>query len=237
MNQTLEQLIKLQIIDQRLLEIKEDMGDLPGTVETQELEIISMEDDNQQKKDRVLKIEKNIRHHEAEIEDFTTKLVKYKEQLFLVKSNKEYDAISQEIDHMKAAITESEDVQLKFEEEKTELEENIKLNTNKIETISESLSTNRADLQSALAETTIEQEDLETNRSVIFDKIESSHLNAYETLRNARDGVGMVSIMGKACGGCYSQLPPQTIIEIKENSKIINCPNCGVLQFWDGAEE
>ena len=140
MKQTLEQLIKLQEIDQRLLEIKEHMGDLPVTVETQELEVASLQSENEQKQNRIEEIEKEIRHHESEIEDFTTKLEKYKEQLFLVKSNKEYDAISQEIDHMKATITESEDVQLKFEEEKTELEENIKLNTNKIETISESLS-------------------------------------------------------------------------------------------------
>ena len=138
---------------------------------------------------------------------------------------------------MKAVITESEEKQLKFEEEKTELEENIKLNTNKIDTISESLSSNRADLQTALAETINEQKQLETNRSVIFDKIEPTYLNVYETMRNARDGIGMVSILGEACGGCYSQLPPQTVIEIKENNKIINCPNCGVLQFWDGAEE
>ena len=237
MKQTLEQLIKLQEIDQRLLEIKEHMGDLPVTVESQELEVASLQSENEQKLNRIEEIEKDIRHHEAEIEDFTIKLGKFKEQLFLVKSNREYDALSQEIDHMKAAITESEDVQLKFEEEKTELEENIKLNTNKIETTSESLTRNRTDLQSALAETTNEQEKLESNRSVIFDKIEPSYLNAYETLRNARDGVGMVSIIGRACGGCYSQLPPQTVIEIKENNKIISCPSCSVLQFWDGAEE
>ena len=237
MKQTLEQLIKLQEIDQRLLEIKEHMGDLPVTVESQELEVASLQSENEQKLNRIEEIEKDIRHHEAEIEDFTIKLGKFKEQLFLVKSNREYDTLSQEIDHMKAAITESEDVQLKFEEEKTELEENIKLNTNKIETTSESLTSNRADLQSALAETTNEQEELESNRSVIFDKIEPSYLNAYETLRNARDGVGMVSIIGRACGGCYSQLPPQIVIEIKENNKIISCPSCCVLQFWDGAEE
>ena len=73
--------------------------------------------------------------------------------------------------NMKATITKSEDVQLKFEEEKTELEENIKLHTNKIGTITESLNSNRTDLQSALAETTQEQEELESNRSVIFDKM------------------------------------------------------------------
>ena len=46
MNQKLEQLIKLQGIDHRLLEIKEFMGDLPSTVESQELELKSLETNN-----------------------------------------------------------------------------------------------------------------------------------------------------------------------------------------------
>ena len=49
--------------------------------------------------------------------------------------------------------------------------------------------------------------------------------------------IGLASILGKSCGGCYTQLPPQTVIEIKENNSIITCPSCSVLQYWDGAEE
>ena len=236
MKQTLEQLIKLQEIDQRLLEIKEHMGDLPVTVETQELEVASLQSENEQKQSRIEEIEKEIRHHESEIEDFTTKLEKYKEQLFLVKSNKEYDAISQEIDHMKGTISDSESVQITFEEEKLELEENIKLNTNKIGNVVESLTNNRSELDATMAETTHEQKKLESNRNMLYNDIEPNYLNVYETLRKARN-VGMASISGGACGGCYSQLPPQTVIEIKENKQILTCPNCGVLQFWDGAED
>ncbi len=237
MNQTLEQLIKLQEIDHRLMEIKEHMGDLPKTVESQELEIITIQSKNEQKQARIDQIDKDIRHHESEIEDFSTKLKKYKEQLFLVKSNKEYDAISQEIDHMKTTISESETVQLQFEEEKTDIEETIKLNTNKIESSSESLESNRIELQSAIAETTHEQKKLESNRNILYKDIEPTYLSQYETLRKAREGVGMTSIIGSACGGCYSQLPPQIVIEIKENKQIITCPGCSILQFWDGAEE
>ena len=237
MNQTLEQLIKLQEIDHRLMEIKEHMGDLPKTVESQELEIATIQSKNEQKQTRIDQIDKDIRHHESEIEDFSTKLKKYKEQLFLVKSNKEYDAISQEIDHMKTTISESETMQLQFEEEKIELEEGIKLNTNKIDSTSKLLTNNRTELHSAMAETTHEQEELESNRKILYKDIEPNHLNTYEKLRNARDGVGMASIIGSACGGCYSQLPPQTVIEIKENKQIITCPSCSVLQFWDGVEE
>ena len=73
MNQTLEQLIKLQEIDHRLMEIKEHMGDLPKTVEFQELEIATIQSKNEQKHTRIDQIDKDIRHHESEIEDFSTK--------------------------------------------------------------------------------------------------------------------------------------------------------------------
>jgi len=236
MNQTLEQLIKLQGIDSRLLEIREHMGDLPGTVESQESEISTLQSENTEKQDRITQIEKDIRHHEATIEDYNSKLRKYKEQLFLVTSNKEYDALNQEIDHMKTAISDSEAIQLNFEEEKAELENSITMNSGKIETIMESLTGNKAELEKALSETVHEQNELEKNKNSLQDDIESNYLNVYQRIAQARDGVGMESIIGEACGGCYSQLPPQTVIEIKQNNKIIACPGCSVLLFWDGAE-
>ena len=237
MKQTLEQLIKLQEIDLRLLEIHELMGDLPITVKSQEDEIESLNSENQLKQNKLSEVEKNIRHHIAEIDDFTSKLEKYKEQLFLVKSNKEYDAISLEIDHMKSTISNSEEVQLAFEEEKTQLEASIELNTKKIADLETLLTKNRSELDAAMAENINEQKQLESNKIILHQDIEASHLNTYEQLRGSRSGIGLVSIIDAACGGCYSQLPPQTVIEIKENNKIISCPNCSVLLFWDGPEE
>ena len=237
MNQTLEQLIKLQEIDQRLLEIKDIMGDLPSTVKIQEKDIETMEFDNEEKQIRITQIEKEMRHYEHEIEDMNTQMVKYKDQLYLVKSNKEYDSLNHEIDHMKTKISESETQLLNLIEEKDTLETTIRLNTGNIESIIESLSSNKVELKLATAETQHEQKELEKNRSNLFKDIETIKLNAYERIRKSREGVGMVSIIGKACGGCYSQLPPQTVIEIKKSLDIIFCPSCSIMLFWDGAEE
>ena len=237
MNQTLEQLIKLQEIDQRLLEIKDFMGDLPTTVENQEKEVAQIKLDNEEKNDRLLELEKESRILENSIEDMNSKLGKYKDQLYLVKSNKEYDSLNTEIDHMKTSILEFEENLINIVDEKEKLEELIKLNSGKIENISELLSTNKVELNSAMAETKNEKTELEKNRLVLFESIEPIKLNAYETIKKNRDGSGMESIIGKACGGCYSQLPPQTIIEIKKNINIINCPSCSIMLFWDGVEE
>ena len=238
MNQTLEQLIKLQEIDQRLLEIKNFMGDLPNAVKTQEKEVATMASDNDSKHKRIIEIEKEMRHYEREIEDLNTQMVKYKDQLYLVKSNKEYDSLNHEIDHMKTKISEAETQLLNFIEEKDTLEETVKLNTAKIETITEELSSNKMELKSAMAETQHEQDKLEKNRGNLYKDIEPIKLSAYERIREDREGAaGMESIIGNACGGCYSELPPQTVIEIKKSVDIITCPSCSILMFWDGTEE
>jgi len=233
----LERMIKLQEIDIRLIEIRELMGDLPVTVEDQEVKISDLGTENTEKQTRVEEIEKEIRHRNSEIEDFTSKLTKYKDQLYLVTSNKEYDALSAEIDHMKATIKESEDILLTIEEEKIDLNEAVKLNSSKIEEVSESLKINRNDLEDAISETIHEQQALESNRKVIFKEIETGYTDTYERVRHAREGIGMASIINRACGSCFSQLPPQTVVEIKSNDKILSCPSCAVFLYWDGAEE
>ena len=161
MNQTLEQLIKLQEIDQRLLEIKNFMGDLPSTVEAQEKELSTRESDNEEKQNRNTIIDKEIRHYEREIEDMNTQMNKYKDQLYLVKSNKEYDSLNNEIDHIKTNISESETQLLNLIEEKETLEETVKLNASKIKSIIELLSSNRVELKSVMAQTQGEQKELE----------------------------------------------------------------------------
>ena len=77
MNQTLERMIKLQEIDHRLLEIQELMGDLPMTVEDQEVELTTLGNEITEKQERAEEIDKEIRHRNAEIEDYTGKLTKY----------------------------------------------------------------------------------------------------------------------------------------------------------------
>ena len=43
----------------------------------------------------------------------------------------------------------------------------------------------------------------------------------------------IINILSNACGACYTQLPRQTIIEIKENISIISCPNCSIYLFFN----
>jgi hypothetical protein len=237
MKEILNQLIKLQEIDSRLYEINELKGDLPSKVESQVLELETYQTENSQKTQRIEEITQECRKFNAEVEGFNHKLKKYQDQIYLVTSNKEYDALNAEIDHMKKSISSSETTILELEEEKTQLEELIKSNENKIEQVTESLESDKDELSSALSQTESEEKALKTSRETMTSEIDRRYLSSYERIKGARDGVGMVSILRGACGSCYSKLPPQTAIEIKENATIVTCPSCSVFLFWDGAED
>ena len=64
-------------------------------------------------------------------------------------------------------------------------------------------------------------------------KIEDRFLSTYDRLRMAREGLGIMNILSNACGSCYTQLPRQTIIEVKDNASVISCPSCSIYLFFD----
>lgn len=237
MQETLNQLIELQKIDCRLSEINELKGDLPEKVLNQENELNSYKAENQTTDTRVQEIEHVYRKTTAEVEDFNVKLTKYKDQLYLVTSNKEYDALNSEIDSMKKAISESETIILNGEEEKNTLNELIKSNANKIESVTLTLEENKTELETALSETQAEEKKLLKSRSGLVKNIDVRYLTTYDRLMSSRDGAGMVSMLKSSCGSCYTKLPPQMVIEVKDNTKIISCPSCSIFLFWDGIEE
>ena len=99
------------------------------------------------------------------------------------------------------------------------------------------LEENRKELKDALINTQEEEKKLLKNRNKLTKTIDDRYLGAYERLMSVRGSAGMVSIIKSACGSCYTKLPPQMVIEIKESTKIISCPSCSIFLFWDGTEE
>ncbi len=102
LNKSLEKLIELQDIDTRLYEIEELKGGLPEKVKTLATQIENLKTENDESSTRIDEIAKEVRSAAQIIEDGSVKLAKYKEQLYLVTSNKEYDALLKEIDLIKS---------------------------------------------------------------------------------------------------------------------------------------
>ena len=53
-------------------------------------------------------------------------------------------------------------------------------------------------------------------------------MNAYKRIRSkVANGLAVVSVEREACGGCFSQIPPQRQLDIQMHKKVIICEHCG----------
>jgi len=59
-------------------------------------------------------------------------------------------------------------------------------------------------------------------------------LDTYEKVRNAREGKGIALLTNGNCGGCFSYIPPQKIVEVRKMKKIFECEACGRILIWNG---
>tara|TARA_Y100000741_G_scaffold348796_1_gene317262 strand:- start:18 stop:707 length:690 start_codon:yes stop_codon:yes gene_type:complete len=219
-------LIELQEIDSQLDDLNSLLGDLPKMVDdlnTQELNLASkVEEDKKRSKDISLSLNKS----ETANKTIQGKIDKLTDQLFLVTNNKQYDALTLEIDHLKEKKENHESQILEEIEENEELEKSIDENEKLLTELKSDLDVRRKKLEAALSETADEKAALENSREKQISKIDSNTIQIYSKVISARSGVAVVSLSGDSCGGCGAALPIQMASEIR-GGKSHRCFNCG----------
>ena len=221
-------LVELQDIDSQLDDLNGLLGDLPKMVEElneQESRLISkLKEDKTRLKDINLSLKKS----ETANSEIQEKINKLTDQLFLVTNNKQYDALTNEIDHFKEQKDENDSHIISSMDEKEILEKSINENDTSLEDLKTDLSIRRKKLETALSETSEEKAALEKSREEQISKIDSSTIQIYTKVISARSGVAVVSLSGDACGGCGAALPIQMASEIRAAAAHTHrCDNCG----------
>ena len=223
---SIKNLVELQEIDSQLEDLNSLLGDLPKMVEElneQESKLINKIDDN---KNRLKENNLNSNKLETTNSEIQGKIDKLTDQLFLVINNKQYDALTNEIGHLKEKKDENESSLLSYIEEKEILEKEIRENEKILEELKTDLDSRRKKLETALSETAEEKEALEKSRQKKIVKIEPSDLEIYRKVILARSGLAVVSLSGDSCSGCGAAFPIQMASEIREGNSQ-RCDNCG----------
>ncbi|MFM6914734.1 MAG: zinc ribbon domain-containing protein, partial [Aquirufa sp.] len=96
--QKLEALLKLQTIDTNLDSIRKVRGDLPEEVRDLEDEIMGLETRLAKFQQDVADFEEQIANYRIAKKNSDNLIIKYKEQQMNVRNNREFDAISKEIE-------------------------------------------------------------------------------------------------------------------------------------------
>lgn len=228
MREDIELLIELQEVDNKLFEIKMSRGDLPEWVRRITEEKNEMEEDIKKKKTQVAENNKTKKKLDLDVGGFQVKLKKYQEQLYSVTTNREYDAMTHEIDLTEKTINDSESGFLELELENERLTEEMESDKERLKELKSELNRKEKELQRMIKETEDEELKLNHRRGKIIVRLHNSLLNKYSRIKNAmRDGIAVAKISRSACECCFNTIPPQTIVEIRKHEELIVCEGCG----------
>ncbi len=232
MEETLRLLYLLQKVDSNLDDVEELKGDLPVTVRELQAQITELTTTIDEKQGFIDNFVAERNKADNDIKDFEEKLKKYKEQQYQVRNNKEYDAITKEIDFAEESIKnltrQFEDFENRMSIAKNELEE-LKKRADELES---TLKEKKEELAEVSKATEDEEEKYKHEREKILVRINKEYLSRYEKIRSAR-GKAVVPVRKSSCNGCGNRIPPQHIIEIRKNDKIYLCQHCGRIVVSD----
>jgi len=222
-------LFELQIIDDELDNLQELRGDLPIEVNSLNSQIQNIKDTLDQKESEKETALSTIKENENEIERLNISLKKFKTQLYQVRNNKEYDALTKEIDHSEEKIK-------ALETENSELENKAQMLKNEIAEVQpqldeflEEVKIKEEELKTIIKANEREETKLTTQRDEVAVKVRKSDYNTYTRIRKALGGKAVATITRGACTGCHNVVPPQRQIEIRSSSRLFTCESCGRL--------
>ena len=231
-------LYELQKIDSKIDEINKVKGELP-------LEVQDLEDEMAGMKTRIEHINAEIeelntlsKQRKREVDQAKIMIGNYKEQQNNVRNNREFDAITKEIEYQELEIELAEKRLKEYaagvKVKKAQLEETeAVLNERSVD-----LTAKKSELESIEAETAPQVAEYEAQAEQARAKVDERLLAAYNRIRRSvRNGLAVVTVKRDACGGCFNRIPPQRQVDIRSGKKIIICEYCGRILVADPEAE
>ena len=240
----LQNLYELQRIDTEIDKIKTLRGELPLEVQDLEDEIAGLETRIENLKVELGELDKTSSTRKMDIKKAEEAIKKYSEQLDNVRNNREYDALSKEIEFQKLEIELQEKRIREAQKAKAEKEALMEESKKRYEDKVSDLEAKKGELNDIINETHKDEESLQTKSEELAATIDERLLTAYRRIRsNARNGLAVVTVDRDAWGGCFNKIPPQRQLDIRSRKKIIVCEYCGRILIdkyicdYDGSQQ
>lgn len=240
MEETLQQLVNLQFIDSRIDDIARLRGDLPEEIADIEMDLARLENKLKNLHQEEVSLKKELHLLDGDIKEAKALVEKYEKQQLSVRNNREYDALTKEIESQKQrvsnALSRLDEIEIVLEDT-VRAEEDTRIQFEDIEDV---LDRKKEELVRLKAQTKAEEDALLVKRDTACKQLGDRYLRNYERLRNGyKNGLVVVPMISGACLGMM--LPAQIQVDVRKRNKIIVDENTGRIvvdqSFFDKAEK
>ena len=233
----LQQLVQLQNLDNEIAEHKKLLAEVPAQIDAGRAEL-----DNKKKvltdaQDEMKALQDNRKAIESEVQSENDHMAKIKVKLPAVKTNKEYTAILSEVDAVKIKVSELEDKELEIMEILEEKQKAIPEIENKCKEEDARFQEYKAKKEGELSRMKQELNDYTAKREKLMEQIDKVMVQRYEKVKKSRDGQAVALLRENICQGCFQQILPQMVINVKVGESIQQCSSCMRFLHWEEVSE
>jgi hypothetical protein len=226
--QKLRALYDLQLVDSRIDEIKNMRGELPLEVEDLEDEVAGLTIRLEKMQSSIEEIDDSIKSKKMFISETEDRIKKYKKQQEKVRNNREFDALSKEIEYLELEIELAEKHIREFYAQVEHKNETLAETKARLEDKKVHLDHKKSELTNILKDTEKEEKALAEESENLKSKIDDRLVKAYTRIRNSvKNGLAVVTIERGASGGSFFTIPPQVQVEIAARRKILTDEHSG----------
>lgn len=243
MNQNLESILELQNAltqlkeaEQRLHGIPDWMRELHEEHEAQRKEIEALEESAEA-------AGKERRAAEASVSDSQEKLKKYQQQINRVSTQREYGALLQEIDTVKSQITGFEEQALSALDRAEKAQQELETRRASFREVEERYSTELARWESEKPGVARQVQELQGRVAELKQRIPKGIVANFERLlaRYPAGALAPVRLIERPgarqrewhCASCNYRVRPQSVVEIRNGSDLIQCDSCRRILFLE----
>jgi predicted nucleic acid-binding Zn-ribbon protein len=233
----LQQLVDLQKMDDEISECRNILNDIPRQLDSARGELEEKKNILKVVMDEIERLQKERKSLEQEVQSENDHMAKAKIKLPAVKTNKEYTAILTEVDAIKEKVSKIEDKELEIMEVLEIKAKEVPGVEKKCKEEDEHFNAYRQKKENEEKRVKQELEGLEIKRKNLSDLVDTVILKRYQKIFDFREGRAVAGLREKICQGCFQQVLPQTVIEVKVGEKIHQCEGCMRFLFWEEVSE
>lgn len=226
-------LVKLQTVDSQMYALRAEKAMKPDEIKAIESAFEAKKTKLAELDKKSLDLQKQRKDKELELASKDEAVKKLQSQLYSLKTNKEYQAMLQQIQDAKADSSVIEDKVLALFDQGDETKKEVEKEKQNLKEEEKVFLAEKNKIDGRVIEIDERLSSLEAQRKQALQDIEPKILSQYERILANRDGLAIVIVKGNSCGGCNMFVPPQVINLIKMYEHIITCEMCNRILYID----
>ncbi len=232
MKEKLEKLKSLQDVLAERYEIESKVEDLPkrliGNTESLERE----RKEYIQKNSEYENEKKHVSELKASLEEITKSREENEKNMDNIQTHREYEILEKQISDAQEQEDSIRKELLREEKRLSELNDILEEKKSSIDFNENELNKTKASQEQELATYNAKLEELKNEEKDVSDGIEQEILIKFQRIIK-RNRKGIVAVKGNVCDGCHMILPAQFANEVHKGEKILFCPYCSRILFYE----